>query len=136
MEKQVNGLRLGSAAWIALVSVSCLLSGCGSGPQPDEAEVIAEGFLAQISAGNVDEAWEATSSEFKSFMGRDRLRNFVRGAPSLKQPVTLVRCQPKALETGLELIECVYSPEKGDKTIRILLDSQQGKWVVERLYVD
>jgi hypothetical protein len=112
------------------------VSGCGSSANPDEAHLAADAFLTQIRAGDVDQAWEATSSEFKSYMGRDRLRHFVRTASALKEPATLQRCQPAELDTGLVLVECVYVPEKSDKTIRVLLDDHGGVWTVERLYVE
>lgn len=106
--------------------------------QPDvlpDAEVEAVRFLDRIREGDVDVAWEATTAEFKSFIGRERLRKTVAATPVLQQPCELVRCQPA--EVGqLKVIECLFRPtEVSDVIVRVLLGSEQGRWRVERLEI-
>ena len=40
----------------------------------DDPQAVAVAFLGQVRAGQVDQAWESTGIEFKSFMGRDQFR--------------------------------------------------------------
>lgn len=111
-------------ATLALV----LLAGCGGAPPPppDGAEIAAE-FLAQVRAGRFEVAHAGTSKEFKSFMGRDELRKFVKENPALGKPVT-------PLESGAPL-QFAFAPVGVKGVIRVGLGFENDEWKVESLSV-
>lgn len=93
-------------------------------------------FLEQIRNREIDQAWQETTAEFKSFVGRDRLVKTVRSNPALQDPCELVSCQPADIGP-LNLVECLFrSPNYADVTVRVLMaPTREGQWKVERLEV-
>lgn len=100
------------------------------------AEVEAIRFLEQIRMGEIERAWEATSTEFKSFVGRERLRKTVQANTLLQQPLELESKQSVAIGP-LSLIECLFrSTHVTETRVRVLLaPTKQGHWQVERLEI-
>ena len=101
----------------------------------DEADKTASLFLEDIRNDRVDAAWSGTTAEFKSFMGKDRLRQFVGTHSVLKEPAEFSQFQMVSIN-GIPLAECAFRSSKGVSTIRILLANEAGQWKVERLLVD
>jgi len=102
---------------------------------PDEAREKAATFLELIRTGRVDEAWAATSTDFKSMFGRERFRQFVRNQPVLRMAVEFESCEfPR--QAQLRVVECTFRPVGGKGTIKVVLNVDQGTWKVGRLNVE
>lgn len=123
-----------SSGAVILVIAWVLFGSPGSTKLPDKPETIAEEFLSQIRSGKTDDAWTSTTAEFKSFMGRDRLRDFVKSNKILRQPLKFESRQSKKQES-LILEELIFVPESGKQKVRVLLAEEKSAWRVERLYV-
>ena len=123
---------------LALLSL-LLLVGVWLADRPvstEDAHEEAMHFLNQLRAGEIDLAWEDTTAEFKSFVGRDRLRKTVRSNPVFQHPFEMTSSQ--SVEIGpLRLFECLFRSAKfADTNVRILLaPTKQGQWKVERLEI-
>lgn len=127
-------LVVGATSIVAILVLLAALLLSKRPESPDGAEEEAIRFLDQIRAGQIDQAWQDTTAEFKSFTGRDRLRRMVRSNPALQHPCELVSCQ--LAESGpLRLLECLFQSSKyPDIKVRVLLaPTKQGRWQVERL---
>jgi hypothetical protein len=106
---------------------------------PDEVQAAAAKFLDQVREGQVEQAWNDTTAEFKSMLGLDGFRQLVRTHPDLKQ---------KAEFQGLEMItrneiplaSCRFQVQdvKRKKTteLKVIFAREQGVWKVERLLLD
>jgi hypothetical protein len=119
---------LGPAAW----------PGCSSStPDPDASRSTAAKFLDEIRAGKVSNAWEGTTTEFKSLLGREGLEGYVRAHPALKEkePADFVSFNT-AERNGLPLGECAFRSASRKSSIKVLLAREDGAWKVERLTVD
>lgn len=136
--------RGGRSAWpVLLVVVGLVLVawvGVGwfrgtSAPSEDEGRAIAESFLVNLRGGKIDTAWNGTTAEFKSFMGLDRLRGYVKANRVLKEPCDLLRSQA-VTPNGLPMVEYDFRPRSGASTIKVLLAREQSEWKVERLSVE
>ncbi|RUL84926.1 hypothetical protein [Tautonia sociabilis] len=132
----------GNARVMAVLS-SLLLGGCvGPGGEGDEgARTAATEFLDEVRAGRLEAAWQGTSAEFKSLMGLENLRDFVRAHPVLGEPAEYA--ETRALDRGgLDLAECVFlapafpKGAAGGSTITVLVAEGDEGWAVERLTVD
>lgn len=115
-----------------------VLGGCGSSPSlpDDNGQAIAESFLTRIRSGQMDEAWQNTTPEFKSLMGRESFRDFVRKRPFFKETPKFQGSKPLENQ-ALKLVECQFSvdrPKAGP--IRVVLAPSGSTWQVERLIVD
>jgi hypothetical protein len=121
---------------VAVVAVGC---GGGGGPAPqDEGRAAAEPFLENIRNDRVDAAWESTSAEFKSDMGRENFRRFVKGHPALKQPLDFAAYEANKTN-GLTFGAFDFkTPESAPKPakVRILVARENDQWKVERLIVE
>ncbi len=126
------------AAFFGLV-----LAGCGvSGPKAgDDGREAAARFLDDLRAGRLDPAWQGTSSEFKSLMGLEGLRDCVKAHPALKGPAEYVEARDAARE-GRAMVEHVFRAEGRlrnkavTSTVKVLVAVGDGKWGVENLRVE
>lgn len=100
----------------------------------DAARQIADGFLTDVRGGKVDAAWAGTSAEFKSLMGRDAFRTFVKSKKALKAAAEFERSE-RVERDGLHLVECYYRSQ-GSGTVKVILAPEAGTWKVERLIAD
>ncbi len=133
-------MHLHRALWAPALAL--VLTGCGGGsgaPAGDGAAGAAGAFLGELRAGRVEPAWEATSAEFKSLMGRDALRELVKKNSALRAPAEFAESRP----SGVGLTECVFrgtnaGPKKKPAavTIRVVLSPAAGGWAVEKLAVE
>ena len=113
------------------------LSGCGGPAAPPEADGkgAAEPFLAAIREDRLDAAWDSTTAEFKSDMGRETFHRFAKGHPVLREPLTYVGYQADKTN-GIERGACDFQPQApGAAKIRILVAQENKLWKVERLIV-
>lgn len=100
----------------------------------DAARTIADAFLADVRGGKADAAWAGTSAEFKSLMGRDAFRAFVKSKKALKAPAEFERSE-RVERDGLHLVECHYRTQGGG-AVKVILAPEAGAWKVERLIAD
>ncbi|AMV38725.1 hypothetical protein [Planctomyces sp. SH-PL62] len=128
-----------TAFLIALIGAGCAGSG-GGGGAADAPREAASRFLDEVRAGRLQPAWEGASTEFKSLMGVENLRDLVRAHPPLKSPAEFV--ESRAIDRdGVRQAECVFHARakvRGKEvaaTITVLVAPDSDGWKVERLGV-
>lgn len=125
--------------WQALVCIASAVSfGCsGQAPIPsDQGQSIAENFLAMVRSGKSDDAWAGTSAEFKSLLGKDSFRNYVRQNPALKS-VSVFKSASPVENNQMKFVECIFTTSGAKPTrIKILLAPSSETWLVERISID
>ncbi len=122
-------LGLAAISWLVLGSLRRV-----SAP-PDNGGEIAAAFLDDIRNNRIDAAWEGTTAEFKSFLGRERLHAFVRSQPVLK--TALEFSGSRELEAnGIRLIAYTFRAPTAPAAVQVLLAKEQDQWKVERLTVE
>ena len=89
----------------------------------DDPQAVAVAFLGQVRAGQVDQAWESTGVEFKSFMGRDQFRLLVKKHPELKGPAT-----PGEVVNEGPLRSCSFMC--GKLKLAVVVAAAEGRWRV------
>lgn len=130
--------------WLVLLTLALVPVGC-TGSVSDSAggdgKAAADRFLEEIQAGRIEPAWQGTSTEFKSLMGLDSLRDLIKTRPALKG-------RPEHLESrrldrdGLPLAEHVYRAQGKARgkavsaTIRVVVSQGGPGWTVEKISVD
>jgi len=137
--------RPATSRFIRYLAAAALLSavGCGQAfaPDSDSGKLIATGFLDDLRAGKVEDAWQGASTEFKSLMGLHSLKDLVKRHPALKAPAEFAERRPVELN-GRKLAEHVFlgtSKVRGKpvpSTIKVLLGAEHGGLRVEKLSVE
>lgn len=136
------------------VAASCLGIACvGGSSAPADGRAAAVSFLDEVRAGRIEPAWRATTVEFKSLMGLDSLRDYVRAHPALKGQAEFVEGRAVA-SSGPELAEYKFravappaakAKGRGKKagasrpasaTIRVTTAREDGILRVERLVLE
>jgi hypothetical protein len=98
-------------------------------------------FLDELRAGRLAPAWQDTSAEFKSLMGLENLRDYVKTHPVLKAPAEHVETRTVDRD-GRKLTESVFRAttrvrgKARSATIRVLLTAEGDGWKVEHLAVE
>ncbi len=104
-------------------------------PSVEEGRAVADAFLASIRDGKPADAWQSTTSEFKSAEGLETFVKRARQTPVLKAPLEFVSMQ--TVEIGKEPRgEFLYRSLKGDttgKAVRVLVNKENGAWKVDRV---
>lgn len=128
--------------WLLPVLLAASLTSCNHRQPPADPAVgqrVADAFLAQLRAGQVDQAWQSTTAEFKSYEGRESFARYVRQHPYLKQPLTFVEYQVGELN-GLPRGQCLYQPPSSAKSkdlkIRVAVAQEANEWKVEGVFVE
>lgn len=144
MDRHVTKTRRSTFA--ELLEVGILLglvvcSGCsgqpGAAPPKEDGRKAAEPFLEQLRASQEDAAWESTTAEFKSDLGRESFRQFARQHPVLKEPLEFVGYEPDKTN-GITRGACDYqtpADAKKQAKVRVLVAREGEQWKVERLIV-
>lgn len=104
-------------------------------PPQDAGKSIASTFLKEIQEGRVDAAWSATTAEFKSMLGLEGLRAYVKKNKTLSRPSEFVSLTPVD-RNGLAMAECLFRPADAGSNVKVLLARENGEWKVERLSVE
>lgn len=141
-EKRGSGRAGVAAALIALVAAGCGGSS-GTGTVDDEGRAVAVQFLDEVRTGRLQPAWEGSSTEFKSLMGVENLRDYVKAHPALKAPAEYAEVRTID-QDGRALSEYVFrasaTPKPRGKpvasTIKVLLAAGDAGWKVESLAVE
>lgn len=120
------------------ILIMALMGGCNSAPElpAEQGQSIAESFLKDIRSGKVDTAWQGTTPEFKSLMGRESFRDYVKRRPALKSELKLENA--KAIKNNsMNLMEFQFIAERPKPSkITVMLSSSENSWRVERLVAD
>lgn len=129
----------------SVVLIALLMAGCGSatGTGGDEARAIAVQFLDELRAGRYEPAWQGTSVEFKSLMGVENLRDYVKTHPALSAPAESIETRTVNRD-GHAMTESLFRatpPARRGKepipaTIKVLLTHGDEGWKVEHLSVE
>ena len=104
-------------------------------PSVDEGRAITEKFLEQIRAGQVAEAWESTTAEFKSFEGRESFVRSVKKTPALTKTLSFVSVQTATVQ-GSPRAEYIFRAAEGGGRVRLLAGNDHGAWRVDRMVVE
>lgn len=123
----------------AVLAAAVAVVGCGTGaPDDAEARAVVTTFIDQLRTGQIDAAWESTTSDFKSDEGRESFRKYVKGKQVLAGPLEIVELKQVEVH-GLTRWEAVLHPPsdaKSPATVRTMIAEEGGAWKVERLVVE
>ncbi|MSR59551.1 MAG: hypothetical protein EXS05_18230 [Planctomycetaceae bacterium] len=122
-------------ALILLDNSGC--SGTSTAPAEDGRATV-EPFLASIRNDQLDAAWESTTAEFKSDLGREAFHRFAQTHPVLKDALEFAGYQPDSTN-GITRGECTFKSAAGAAAVakvRVLVAREGDKWKVERLIVE
>ncbi|WP_422930798.1 hypothetical protein [Singulisphaera sp. PoT] len=120
-----------------------IAAGCSKGASEanDEGRAVAVQFLDELRAGRLKPAWENSSTEFKSLMGVENLRDYIKSHPALKAQAEFAESRTVDRE-GRSLAEYVFHATAQVRkkpvpaTIKVILASGHEGWKVERLAVE
>ena len=106
---------------LLLLFVITNLSACGNNTTKGESneKTISDSFLKLIAGGKTEEAWDSTSAEFKSYMGKAQFQSTVGANPFLKKEVTFGKAE-KDEKTKI-LTYCSYKESKSNKTVVVIV---------------
>lgn len=131
--------------WIVIPAALVLLAAVGAAAwiwtrptpvaSPADGRPVAEAFLAQIRAGQVDAAWESTTAEFKSDEGREQFRQYVARNPVLHQPLEFAEYQATELN-GLPRGQCLFRSAGFAGKVRVVLAREGDTWKAEGVIVE
>lgn len=104
-------------------------------PQGDGMEKpIADAFLKLINNGKTEEAWDSTSVEFKSYMGKAQFQSTVTMNPFLKKALTFDKTEKNAQSKVLTY--CSYKEAISKKTIVVIVGPDQDAVRVQGMKIE
>lgn len=138
MTMMVSDQRSGKTLLVVLLAVLVvgaaaaiwLWSGSRTQPSPDDGRKIAESFLQNVRDGRAGNAWDATTAEFKSALGRESFVKEAKGMPWLTKPVEFVSTNTVTVQDQQRSEYLFRSPE--GKEVRLVLGNEAGAWKVDR----
>ncbi len=97
------------------------LSACGNKSTEGDSneKTLSDSFLKLVAAGKTEEAWNSTSAEFKSYMGKAQFESTVGANPFLKKEVTFGKAEKD--EKSKVLTYCSYKESKSNKTVIVIV---------------
>ena len=104
-------------------------------PDLDAGRVAADQFLELIRSGKAAQAWDSTTTEFKSFEGRESFVKNVKKHPELLKPATFVSVQEVTVQDSPRA-EYVYRASDGKATVRLLAGNERNSWRIDRMKID
>lgn len=125
---------------LVLLGVGVWFMRPASTPQPGaEGKDIALAFLEQVRQGKTAEAWTGSSAEFKSYLGKDTLRDLVKKTPALREKTEFVSMDATKVN-GLDRKIFTFRAPKSLKQIKVTLAPDPGSnpltFRVEHLEID
>ncbi len=113
-------------ALLLLLGVVAWLIRPASTPQPGaEGKEIALAFLEQVRQGKTADAWNDSSAEFKSYMGKDTLRDLAKKTPALREKLDFVSMETTRVN-GLDRKIFAFRAPKSLKQIKVTLAPDPG----------
>ncbi len=132
---------------LVVIAVLAVVAGAGfllygylarSKVEPESAREIAEPFLEAVRNGQAGSAWEETTAEFKSNLGRENFLKYVDTHPLMKEPLEYYSLQTVSIN-GVPRTECAFgrqgAPGSGPK-VRVILATEEGELKVERVIAE
>lgn len=106
---------------LLLLFVITNLSACGNKSTEGESneKTLSDSFLKLVAGGKTEEAWDSTSAEFKSYMGKEQFQSTVAANPFLKKEVTFEKAEKD--EKTKVLTYCSYKELKSKKTVVVIV---------------
>lgn len=101
-------------------------------PELAEGQAVVEAFLAKVREGQPGEAWDASSTEFKSIEGRESFMRKAKATEVLQDELRFGSTQDVKVQDRPRT-EFLYTSLKSGKTVRILVGFDRGEWKVDRL---
>lgn len=118
-----------------LISLITAAPSCSNVPKGEaNAQEISNAFLKLVSEGKLDEAWNSSSTEFKSYMGKEQFRAFVFANPFLKQRPEFEKAIKDA-KSGT-LLNCYYHGAKSNKIAIVLVGADIDAWRVQAIKIE
>ena len=138
MISPISSARSGRALLIVLVTILAiglcgviwLMTRPSTQPSPDEGQKIAESFLKQVVEGHPEQAWDSTTAEFKSAMGRESFVKQAKTTKSLAKPLQFVSMQVVTVQEQPRS-EYLFRSVEGSE-VRLVLGKDSGAWKVDR----
>ena len=107
-------------ALLFLLLITNLSACCNKAPEGDSNEkTISDSFLKLIASGKTEEAYDSTSAEFKSYMGKAQFQSTVASNPFLKKEMTFGKVEKD--EKTKVLTYCSYKESKSNKTVVVIV---------------
>jgi hypothetical protein len=131
-------LRVAVAVIAALNGAGC---GGSTGPWDEQARTAAVGFLDDVRAGRLEPAWQGCSTDFKSLMGLENLRDYVRTHSEFKSVAEFTEVRP-IKRNGQTMAECRFRGTSKQRrkdvpsTIKVLVAAADEGWKVEQIAVE
>lgn len=130
--------QLRDATLLLALTILLGIPGCGSHDattDADQQRSAADDFLELIRGGKAGEAWDCTSTEFKSAQGRESLMRTVKMHPWLKAPLNFESRDTLAIGRRTQY-EFVYCSQDARHRIRLLIAPGDGHWCIDRLKIE
>ena len=112
------------------------LSACGNKSTEGDSneKTISDSFLKLVAAGKTEEAWNGTSAEFKSYMGKAQFQSIVAANPFLKKEVTFEKAEKD--EKTKVLTYCSYKESKSKKTFIVIVGPDSDTLRVQGMKIE
>jgi hypothetical protein len=101
-------------------------------PSPEEGQAVVEAFLTLVRQGKAGEAWDSSTTEFKSIEGRESFMRKVKASPLLKENLKFNSMQKVSVGNSPRL-EFLYQSPTNSKIVRVLVGYENGAWKPDRL---
>jgi|GEM_PF-1443947 len=101
-----------------------------SQPALDAGRQVADTFLTQLRDGRPEQAWTATTAEFKSAQGKESFVRQVKPVKYLKEPLIFVSVQTVQVGDSPRT-EYLYQAATGEN-VRLVLGRDGQSWKVDR----
>ena len=112
------------------------LNGCGNKTTEGDSneKTISDVFLKLILGGKTEEAWNSTSVEFKSYMGKAEFQSTVAANPFLKKEVAFEKVEKD--EKSKVLTYCSYKEAKSKKTVVVIVGPDSDALRVQGIKIE
>lgn len=101
-------------------------------PAADVGQQIATKFFADIQAGHPDQAWDATTTEFKSARGKEAFIRDVKQRAWLKEPLQFFAVNSVTVQNQPRSEYLFRAPDGNAKTnTRVVIGRENGDWKVD-----
>lgn len=101
-------------------------------PSMDAGQKIVETFLASIREGKPEQAWSATTAEFKSAQGQEAFVRAVKSRPYLQKPTEFFAVNTVTIQNEQRSEYIFRAPDGNAKTnTRVVLGRENGEWKVD-----
>jgi hypothetical protein len=121
---------------LLLLFVITNLSACGNNTTKGDSneKTISDSFLKLIASGKTEDAWNSTSAEFKSYMGKAQFQSTVASNPFLKKEVTFEKAEKD--EKTKVLTYCSYKESKSNKAVVVIVGPDSDALRVQGMKIE